>query len=126
MGEKKLPRPTNDEKVLSKRRLSDDEEGTLGKRGKQDIIRTIAELGKDLSDLETEVTGADTADESDQLKETILHLKEEIVGYEKHLERAERRNIAERQRERKVPSEKSLATYISSPKLLFFNSSSST
>ena len=118
MGEKKLPRPTNDEKVLSKRRLSADEEGTssrtLGKRGEQDIIRTIAELGKDLSDLEAEVAGADTADESDQLKETILHLKEEIVGYEKHLERAERRNVAERQRERKVPSEKSLAKYISS------------
>ena len=113
-GEKKIQRPTNDDKVLSKRRLSQDESGTsrnfgeASRKGEQEIVRTISELGKELSDLEAEIARGG----SDQLRETMLHLREEIARYAKRLDSVE--NLAEKQRKRNPQSEESLAGYISS------------
>ena len=107
-----MQQTTNDDKVLSKRRLSQDKSGTsrdLGsgsRKGEHEIVRTISELGKELSDLEVEVAQGG----SEQLRETMLHLREEITRYEKRLESVE--NLAERKV--RPPSEESLATYISS------------
>ena len=115
-GEKKKEQQTNDDKVLAKRRLFEDEGvtsrnlGTAKGWGEEEIVRTISELGKELSDLEAEIARGG----SDQLRETMLHLREEIASYEKRLDSMEERKIAEKQRKRRPLSEQSLAKYISS------------
>ena len=119
-GQKKRSRPEKiKDSLLSRRLLSGREGGTPLDRGSaerpgaQDILKTISELGKELSELEDEVAGGNKINGSKQLRETISHLKDEIVGYERQLGRWERENIATKESAKRSRSEQSLAEEIS-------------
>ena len=119
-GQKKRSRPEKiKDSLFSRRLLSGHEGGTPPDRGSaerlgaQDILKTISELGKELSELEDEVVAGNKTNGSKQLRETISHLKDEIVGYERQLDRWERENIATKESAKRSRSEQSLAEEIS-------------